>query len=288
MKRNFLLTSTFFVTNLVYLFAIASWVTIQSFSHLIDRWSNNSEMTIYLRNDVKLSDIQNLENFFKTYSELATSSFQSSESIRQSLQKLMPKSKLDFGNDEELVTAIPPHFIIKGASNLFGNSLFEVFEKISSEISKNPMVESTSFGKSWAAKYNSIIRSLQKATIVFLISIALALILVIGNTIRSHITAKREEIEILELVGATTTMIRRPYLIEGTLLSLVSMILALSTASFFVYLFKYSNGEFFRMLDLKSILWQISYFEWILAISLSGIIGFLGSYLCLTEINTGR
>ena len=49
----------------------------------------------------------------------------------------------------------------------------------------------------------------------------------IGNGLRSSISNRREEIEILELVGATYTMIRRPYVIDGAFTGFLAGVLAI-------------------------------------------------------------
>ena len=64
MKRNLLMTSTFLVSSLVYVFAIFSWISIESFSQLIERWSHNSELTVYLRADAKPEDVKKLAAIF--------------------------------------------------------------------------------------------------------------------------------------------------------------------------------------------------------------------------------
>lgn len=287
MKRNLLTTSTFFVSCLVYLFAILSWISIESFTHLIERWSHNSEMTVYLRPEAKTDELQKLRSIFEQYSGQTITTFESTEEIQESLKRLMPKSDMDFASNDELVAAIPPHFVIKGSSNLLGDSLFEVFQKITSDIGKNPIVESTSFGKSWADKYTSILKSFRGATIAFIVALSLTLILVIGNSIRSHINSRREEIEILELVGATPSMIRKPFLIEGTLLSALAMALALVIAVISVFTLKNANFDLGKILDVRSLVWQPTSMDYIFALGLSAVIGFIGSYFCLTEVNTG-
>lgn len=287
MKRNLLMTSTFLVSSLVYLFAICAWISVESFSHLIERWSHNSEMTVYLRPDAKEEEIKKLTDLFQQYSDRAEAVFQSSEAIQASLKRLMPKSDMDFAGNDELIAAIPPHFVIKGTSNLLGDSLFEVFQKITNDIGKNPVVESTSYGKSWADKYTSLLKSGRGATIAFIFALSLTFILVIGNSIRSHINSQREEIEILELVGATPSHIRKPFLIEGTLLSTIAMVMALVIVGLISYVIKNSNFEIIHVLDLKSLVWQPTYFDFFMAIFLSSAIGFFGSYFCLSEINTG-
>lgn len=287
MKRNLLMTSTFLVSSLVYLFAIISWISIESFTHLVERWSHNSEMTVYLRPEANQTEVQKLIEIFEHYSGQTVTTFESTEEIQASLKRLMPKSDMDFASNDELVAAIPPHFIIKGSSNLLGDSLFEVFQKITIEIGKNPIVESTSFGKSWADKYTSILKSFRGGTIAFIIALSLTLILVIGNSIRSHINARREEIEILELVGATPSMIRKPFLIEGTILSSMAMGLALIFVVLGLFALKNSAFDLGKILDLKSLVWQPTMMDYFFALVLSAAIGFFGSYFCLSEVNTG-
>lgn len=148
-------------------------------------------------------------------------------------------------------------------------------------------MESTSYGKSWAEKYLSLIDSFHGATLMFLLGLGLTLTLVIGNSIRSHINSQREEIEILELVGATPKMIRKPYLLEGALISFLAMLFALSTISLLTILVKNTQGDILRMLDVKTTLLNLSLFEWSLALTLAVAIGLIGSYLCLIEINNG-
>jgi cell division transport system permease protein len=287
MKRNFLVTSTFLVTSLVYFFALASWISIQSFTHLINRWSHQSEMTIYFRPDATDESIQKVKATLASYAESVSSHFESSDSIRDSLKKIMPKSELDFAGNDELVAAIPPHFIVKGEVNLVGSSLFEIFEAISKDVRKNPGVDSTSYGKSWAEKYTIMLQSLNGVTIGFFMALAFTLVLVIGNAIRSHIYNRREEIEILELVGATSSMIRKPFLVEGVLLSLGAMSFALTLSTTLTYFLKNHSLEVVGMLDFTSALWLPTVLDWMGALIFAASIGLVGSYLCLTEINTG-
>lgn len=287
MKRNLLLTSTFFVANLVYLFALGSWISIQSINSLMERWSQQSEMTIFLKPETSSEAIANLAKDLSLRSPLLEVEVQSSSKIKENLKHIMPKAEFDLQGEEDLIAAIPPHLIIRAKSALMGEQLFELFGSIQKEFETNNMIESSSYGKSWAEKYRLILNSLSHLTLVFLVGLGVALIFVIGNSIRSHIYSQKEQIEIMELVGATNSMIRRPFLIEGTLLSVCAMVLSLCFSSLFVGLIKQNSHEILGLLDLANTIWQLKAFEWITAILLSATVGFFGSYLCLAEINNG-
>jgi len=72
---------------------------------------------------------------------------------------------------------------------------------------------------------NEALRLVGSALIVILLSSALFAIV---NSIRAAIAARREEIEVMRLVGATRGFIRAPFLIEGFLLGLFSALLTLA------------------------------------------------------------
>lgn len=287
MKRKFLLTSTLFVTTFCYLFALVAWISIQSFARLLERWSHNSEMTIYLKPEVNTEEIDKLKKILSKFSDQVTAAYQSPEDLKAYLKKIMPKSEYNFAESDELATAIPPHFIVKGSSSLLDQSIFDIFNTIGKELGKNPSVDSSSYGKSWAEKYATILESVKQGAFAFLLALGLALTLVIGNSIRAHIHSQREEIEILELVGATPTMIRKPFLIEGTFLAIVPMVAALSIATALIYFLRTLSGDFLNWIDLRTFIIPLTANEWLAALGLSAGVGLLGSHFCLNEINTG-
>lgn len=72
---------------------------------------------------------------------------------------------------------------------------------------------------------NEALRLVGSVLIVILLSSALFAIV---NSIRAAITARRDEIEVMRLVGATRGFIRAPFLLEGFLLGLLSALLTLA------------------------------------------------------------
>lgn len=287
MKRTLLLTGTFFIISTIYLFTLFSWTSLQTIAHLLKRWGHQSEMTIYLRPEAKTSEISQLKALLDEYSNKINLSFQSQDDIRKNIQKLMPKGEIDFSNNDDLMTIIPPHIIITGTTDLFGSSLLSLFDTIKAKVAPYTFVESASYGQSWMNQYTHALNSLQKGTFIFLAALSLSIVLAIGNAIRSHLNSRREEIEILELVGATPAMIRKPFLIEGVFLSLFSMIYSLTISALIIYVLKNNTFEWLQFLDLEQTLHQFTFTEWICACILAAAVGLLGSYFCLTEINTG-
>jgi cell division transport system permease protein len=78
-------------------------------------------------------------------------------------------------------------------------------------------VEDVAGGETWIEGYGRALRLVRSAGMGLGVVLALATLLIITNTIRLAVYARRDELEILALVGASRTFLRVPFLIEGLL-----------------------------------------------------------------------
>ncbi|MDM8561300.1 permease-like cell division protein FtsX [Candidatus Parabeggiatoa sp. HSG14] len=76
-------------------------------------------------------------------------------------------------------------------------------------------VEVAQFDMLWLKRLLAMMEIVRRGVLILAILLALAVLLVIGNTIRLAIYNRRDEIEIYKLVGATDAFIRRPFLFTG-------------------------------------------------------------------------
>ena len=72
-------------------------------------------------------------------------------------------------------------------------------------------------GQDWVARFNEFLHTLQLLAAVLGALIGLTALFVVSNTVNLVIYARRDEVEIEKLVGASTTFIIAPFLIEGAL-----------------------------------------------------------------------
>lgn len=287
MKRDALRTSTFFVAMTVYIFSLVAWMTMRSVEKLVHEWGQKSEMTIFLQAGTQENKLQSISRILDEYDSQLEYHLQSSEAIAQQLESLMASSPLRPSDSKELSLIVPPYFIVKGNGNLIGEGLYEIFEKIKGRLETNPLVGPIHFGKSWVEKYDSALQSMDSISFVFLVILGFTLIFVIGNSIRAHIYTRREEIEILELVGATEAMIQKPFLWEGTLVSSIAMLLAVTIVTTATWLIRDSHLMVFGLFDSHQVLCLLSPFEVIFALAIAALIGFWGSSVCLAELHGG-
>lgn len=99
------------------------------------------------------------------------------------------------------------------------------------QISDSPAIDpelGISYGKETADKLLSVARFIQWAGLGLITILLVASILLIGNTIRLSIFARRREVEVMKLVGATNWFIRWPFVIEGIICGLIGAILSVA------------------------------------------------------------
>lgn len=90
-----------------------------------------------------------------------------------------------------------------------------------------PFVEDVRYGQDWLDKVYLLRRVAAAAALVVGGAFAAVAALIIGAAVRLAIFARREEIAIMRLVGATDWFIRRPFLLEGLLTGILGSLMAL-------------------------------------------------------------
>lgn len=115
---------------------------------------------------------------------------------------------------------------------------------VAGRIAQFPFVEDVRYGNDWLDKVYLLRRVAGAAAVVVGGAFAAVAALIIGAAIRLAIFARREEISIMRLVGATHWFIRRPFLLEGFLTGLLGSLLAVPA----VYVvFRFLSGSVVRL-----------------------------------------
>ena len=91
----------------------------------------------------------------------------------------------------------------------------------------DPAIQSVSNKKSDTKKILEVTNLVTITAAVLTVLLTLASVLLIANTIRLSLFARRREVEVMKLVGATDWFIRWPFVIEGTIVGALGALLAI-------------------------------------------------------------
>ena len=148
-------------------------------------------------------------------------------------------------------------------------------------------VDGVSYGQDWVENYATVVRSFRASSLLLLFVLFAGGMLIVSNSIKNSLSQRREEIEIMELVGATSAEIRTPFVFEGVIIGFISAVIAI-VITYFVYLSQ--SGLIQKelgFLGLASGLQFISMGKIILMLWGGAILGALSAFLTVRKINTG-
>jgi len=113
--------------------------------------------------------------------------------------------------------------------------------------------------------------------------LVLASFFIISNIIKLNVLARKSEIEILRLTGATNFFIRTPFLIEGIILGFLGSLCSLLLLAFITKLFPlYLGASLGTLTELISFRY-LSLSQCLSVITGGSVIGFSGSYSSLAR-----
>ena len=98
---------------------------------------------------------------------------------------------------------------------------------VAERITKLPGVEDVSYGRGWITRLESIVKMLALIDICVGLIVAVASIVTVSYTVRLTLFARKEHIRVLKLVGATDFFVMLPFLLEGVIHGLISVLISL-------------------------------------------------------------
>ncbi|MBE3574300.1 MAG: ABC transporter permease [Firmicutes bacterium] len=102
----------------------------------------------------------------------------------------------------------------------------EQLEKLAHRIEGLAGVDKVDYGKAWLDRLLQLARTLSVGALAVLAMVAVGVLFLIVNTVRLTILARRREIEIMQLVGASSGYIRLPFVFESFAVSLAAAALS--------------------------------------------------------------
>ncbi|MDQ0199046.1 permease-like cell division protein FtsX [Neobacillus ginsengisoli] len=156
--------------------------------------------------------------------------------------------------------------------------------KAAKKIEKMNYVAKVKYGQGSVEKLFSFINASRNVGIVLIIGLFFTAIFLISNTIKITIIARRREIKIMRLVGATNTFIRWPFFLEGLWLGILGSILPIILISIayykaYDYIAPKLAGNFMQILPYTPFVYQVSG----LLILMGALIGVWGSVMSVRK-----
>lgn len=156
--------------------------------------------------------------------------------------------------------------------------------KAAKQIKKMNFASKVKYGQGQIEKLFKFIGASRNVGIVLIIGLLFTAMFLISNTIKITIIARRSEIEIMKLVGATNAFIRWPFFLEGLWLGILGSVLPIVlVSSAYYYAYDYLEpklrGNFMQLIEFNPFVYQLSG----LLILMGAIIGVWGSLMSVRK-----
>ena len=172
-------------------------------------WDNGAQISLFLTLDTSEERALSLSDSIRQLDGIASVDYISREAAleeyRQQSGFSEAMSALDV-NPLPAILLLQPE--IKGISGLES-------ERLLLQLRALPEVDTAQFDRQWIQRLFAIIDIVRHSVIILSILLAIAVLLIVGNTIRLAIYNRRSEIEVNKLFGATNAFIQRPFLYSG-------------------------------------------------------------------------
>lgn len=150
---------------------------------------------------------------------------------------------------------------------------------VADKIGRMRGVDDVVYPREWLTRFYEFVRFVRAAGVAVGVILSLVTVAVIANTFKLIILSRRQEIEIMKLVGATNSLIKTPILMEGMLVGLLG-----SSAALFglIFLFSYFMDHFYEGVSLFLGPVVLAFFSPLMIAAIIGastLLGLLGSLL---------
>lgn len=132
----------------------------------------------------------------------------------------------ELGDQAHVLDGVGPGALPDSVDVVAPGITLEQARRLAGRLRAVPGVADVDYGNAWLEKLELLVSRARTASLVLFSVLALATAVLVGNTLRLAVFARREEIEILKLVGATDSFVSTPFLIEGLLQGLAGAGLA--------------------------------------------------------------
>jgi cell division transport system permease protein len=189
---------------------------------------NALDFSVYLTTNTTLAEAENLARIIGQRADVESVVFVSAE---EGLEEF--KKHSGFGSALDHLEGNPlPHTLVVRPS---GANTVQSMNLLHEELSNLPETDLVQVDTEWVQRFLAILDMLQRAIAMGGVLLGIAIVVIIGNTIRLDIQNRREEIEVTKLIGASNAFVRRPFLYTGLWYGLGGGLLALGLVAYGLY-----------------------------------------------------
>lgn len=272
----FITLVTIMTIALSILIASAGGLLFVNAGDVMNGWKKGIRIMAYITPETRESDVAGLRETLAKMSGVRDVRFISRQEGLESLKAQMKRQMSLIDNLD--INPLPDAF------EIFMNPEEQTFEKIetlAARVSALDSVDDVEYGQAWIGRFTQVFNLFKFIGITMGILFFMVTVFIISNTIRLALYSRRDEIQIMRLVGATDGFIQVPSYIAGLIQGAVGGMVGL-IALYIGYLAISANIE----KNFSSYVIHIRFLPWNVVLGIivySVFVGWLGCFLSLRQ-----
>lgn len=254
------------ITLILVAVAVVAAANVNNATKLIE-----DELTIvtYLKKDVTEEQIDNIKSEISSYKNVEEVTFKSKDEWKLEMSEYDDsfKTVLDYLDENPLMDS----FVLKVNDVKKLSETSEYIKAING-------VDTVKYGEGMVEQVISIFDIVQKIVVVVVIALVVVTSFLISNTIKLTIFSRRNEIEIMRLVGASNITIKLPFFFEGFIIGLIGSIIPVCITIYgYVILYSRMHGKLFSNMIMLIKPYPFVFWVSLIVIAIGALVGMYGS-----------
>jgi cell division transport system permease protein len=243
-------------------------------TELLDAWKKGVRVIAYLAGDLSEERIEEVETRIESLQNVADVAFVSRERAFAAL-------KADIGEQASLLEGLqhnplPDAFEIRVAGSM---ASIDSVASLAASVKALEEVEDVDYARKWLSRFAGVYKLFRVTGLALVAMFFIATVFIVSNTLRLILYSRREEIEVMRIVGADERFIKSPFYLEAVFMALAGGFLGL----FSLYLTYMATVPRFAPQSLFSF-YEIRFLPaaaWLTIIFLSVVIGWAGCHFSI-------
>ena len=272
--RNFSLSIASISCITITLIVVAiSIVLSYNVEQMAEHVSSNISIVVFLDGKATEADVKQIKADIEKLENVAKITYKSKQEYAEETKKMDKRFALIVDNwTEESIPLLDSYEVRVKDIDKIGDT--------AKSIKRMDKIFSVNYGKEYIESVITIFGVIEKICIGGVVALVLVTAFLIANTIKLAIFARKTEIEIMRLVGASNVAIKIPFLIEGSFIGLFGSIIPIILMSYgYKSLYDYLGGELFSSSLGKLVApYPFILYSSLLLLVIGLLVGMFGSY----------
>lgn len=276
MRRTPMATiNTLLVIAITLLLPSLLYVTVKSAQGLSDNWQGRPQISIFLQQKLSSNTAQLIFEEIQLHPSIELAEFITPEQALAEFRLLSDDNaslehELEFLGNNPLPASI---VVMPDRTSAKPENLVSLKE----QLSQFDGIESVRLDLDWTERFNAMLEVFSRVSILLSALLGLGLVLIVGNTIKLLIFNRRDEIEIIKLVGGSDAFVRRPFLYYGAFFGLLGASISLGLLMLAAQLVSKPVAELASLYNTNILLHQVSWLEIIGLLLIGTLLGWLAA-----------